>query len=69
MMDLFFFVKKGDPATAIEVRSDTISPGFVPSQLLELSTSVSSSLENGKMTTSSIGPSYNWKIYIGNKVP
>lgn len=56
-----FFCKKGDPSTAIEVRSDTIAPGFVPSQLLELSTSISSSLENGKMTTSSIGPSYNWK--------
>ena len=54
-------MQKGDPTTAIEVRSDTISPGFVPSQLLELNTSISSSLENGKMTTSSIGPSYNWK--------
>ena len=55
-----FFCKKGDPSTAIEVRSDSIAPGFVPSQLLELSTSISSSLENGKMTSSVIGPSLNW---------
>ncbi|MDA9809440.1 C25 family cysteine peptidase [Flavobacteriales bacterium] len=55
-----FFCEKGDPSTAIEVRSDSIAPGFVPSQLLELSTSISSSLENGKMTSSVIGPSLNW---------
>lgn len=63
-----FFCKKGDPSTAIEVRSDSISPGFVPSQLLEFSTTVTSSLENGKMTSSIIGPSNNWKnIYWKQK--
>ena len=56
-----FFCEKGDTTTAIEVRSDSIAPGFVPSQLLELSTSVSSSLENGRMTSSVIGPSNNWR--------
>ena len=56
-----FFCKKGDPNTAIEVRSDTISPGFVPSQLLEFSTTVTSSLESGKMLSGIIGPSNNWK--------
>ena len=63
-----FFCKKGDPNTAIEVRSDTIAPGFVPSQLIEFSTTVTSSLENGKMLSGIIGPSNNWKnIYWEQK--
>ena len=56
-----FFCKKGDPSTAVEVRSDTIAPGFVPSQLLEFSTTVTSSLESGKMLSGIVGPSNNWK--------
>jgi flagellar hook assembly protein FlgD len=56
-----FFCKKGDSSSAIEVRSDTIAPGFVPSQLLEFSTTVTSSLENGEMLSGIIGPSNNWK--------
>tara|TARA_B110000285_G_scaffold186428_1_gene211783 strand:+ start:8415 stop:13628 length:5214 start_codon:yes stop_codon:yes gene_type:complete len=63
-----FFCKKGNPNTAIEVRSDTISPGFVPSQLIEFSTTVTSSLENGKILSGIIGPSNNWKnIYWEQK--
>jgi len=63
-----FFCKKGNPNTAIEVRSDTIAPGFVSSQLLEFSTTVTSSLENGKMLSGVIGPSNNWKnIYWEQK--
>ena len=63
-----FFCKKGDPNTAIEVRSDTIAPGFVPSQLIEFSTTVTSSLENGKMLSGIIGTSNNWKnIYWEQK--
>ena len=56
-----FFCKKGNPNTAIEVRTDTIATGFVPSQLIELNTNITSSLENGKITTGVIGPSKNWK--------
>jgi hypothetical protein len=56
-----FFCKKGDPSTAFEVRSDTISPGFVPSQLIEFSTTLTSSLESGKMLSGIVGPSNNWK--------
>ena len=56
-----FFCQKGDTTTAAEVRTDSIAPGFVPSQLLEFSTSVTSSLENGRITSSIIGPSNNWK--------
>ena len=56
-----FFCKKGDPSSAIEVRTDTIAPGFVPSQLIELNTNITSSLENGKILTGLIGPSQNWK--------
>ena len=61
-----FFCEKGDPSSAQEVRSNPISPGMVPSQLLELSANITSSLENGKITSPLIGPSYNWKsIYWG----
>ena len=56
-----FFCKKGDPNSAIEVRTDTIAPGFVPSQFIELNTNITSSLENGKITSGVIGPSKNWK--------
>jgi hypothetical protein len=63
-----FFCEKGNPNTAIEVRSDTISPGFVASQLLEFSTTVTSTLENGKISSGLIGPSNNWKnIYWEQK--
>ena len=57
-----FFCKKGDPSTAQEIRSGPIYPGVISSaELLELNTTIYSSLENGTMASSIIGPSFNWK--------
>ena len=42
-------------------------PGLAPSQLLEFSTTVTSSLESGKILSRIVGPSIIGKIFIGNK--
>ena len=63
-----FFCKKGDLSSAITHRTNEISPGLgAQSQLLELNTTIYSNLENGKITSPIIGPSYNWKSIYWNQ--
>ncbi|MBM78592.1 MAG: hypothetical protein CL846_08925 [Crocinitomicaceae bacterium] len=64
-----FFCKKGDPSTAQEIRSLPISPGLAPSQLIELTTSITSSLESGTINSSAIGPAFDWSSLFWEQYP
>lgn len=65
-----FFCKKGDPTSAQELRSNPIVPGVISSsELLELNTTIFSSLENGLMVSPLIGPSNNWKTIYWKQKP
>lgn len=64
-----FFCQKGDPNSVQEIHSLPISTGMNPSQLIELTTSVTSSLESGTVNTNRIGPSNDWTSLFWKQNP
>ena len=64
-----FFCQKGNPSSVQEVHSLPISTGMNPSQLIELTTTVTSSLESGTINTNKIGPSLDWESLFWEQQP